>query len=211
MSAVATVILVSSAVVLTVQNVRHAYFLPPAQPREFVADWRTYAETGQRMGPQNAKVVVVVFNDYECPVCRRLPATLAEVRHANPESVAVVIRHFPLPGHALARAAAHASICAERFGRFNTMYQMLLSEGTLSSDPQWSDVASRAGIRQVGQFTKCMRESRTDSVLVADMADAIRVGAPGTPTLLVNGEKYFGIPFRLDDIVERHLNAAPAR
>lgn len=56
---------------------------------------------------------------------------------------------------------------------------------------------------------ECVSAVRTDSIVEADLAAATRLGAPGTPTVLVNGEMYLGNPFRFADIVERHLATTP--
>jgi protein-disulfide isomerase len=205
----ATGILALCAAVLTFNNVQATYFRPPSIPLHTFTDWRSYAETGQRMGPADPRVALVLFFDFECPACRALTTTLDEIREEYPESVSVVIRHWPIPGHKLAPTAAYASICAERFGRFEPMFRLLIAEGTLAGDPDWLDIAARVGIADTASFVGCMRDARTDSLVKADIADAARVGAMGTPTLLVNNEEYFGIPRDLRTIVRRHLDAQP--
>jgi protein-disulfide isomerase len=53
-----------------------------------------------------------------------------------------------------------------------------------------------------------MHTGRTKTVVDADVEAGNRLGVIGTPTLLINGEQYLGIPRGLDRIIRRHL-AAP--
>lgn len=200
-------VLAVCAVVLTFNNVRATYFRPPSIPLHVFDDWRSYSETGQRIGPTNPRVALVVFFDFECPACRALIATLDEIREEHPEAVSVFIRHWPIPGHRRAPTAAYASLCAERVGKFETMFRSLAAEGALAKEPDWPDFAGRLGITDTAGFIACMQDARTDSLVKADIAHAARVGAMGTPTLLVNNEEYFGIPRDLRKIVRRHLDS----
>src|SRR4051812_26481967 len=48
----------------------------PGKAIRTVANWRSYASDGRRIGPAGAAVTVVAFNDYECPFSRELAQRL---------------------------------------------------------------------------------------------------------------------------------------
>jgi protein-disulfide isomerase len=57
-------------------------------------------------GPTLAPVTLVVFSDFQCPFCKRLALTLAELQMQYPTQIRLVWKDLPLPGHAFAGPAA---------------------------------------------------------------------------------------------------------
>jgi protein-disulfide isomerase len=58
------------------------------------------------MGPPGAKVVIIEFADFECPVCAGfVNGALRAVRSEYPNDIAIVFRHWPLEYHHLAYPA----------------------------------------------------------------------------------------------------------
>jgi hypothetical protein len=103
----ATAVLVLCAIGLTGMSIHDAYgrwTAPPSSPWYIVPDWTEYARSGHRYGPQAASVVVVAFLDYQCAACRRLEGVLEDLLMKYAGNLGVVLRHFPLPGHATARS-----------------------------------------------------------------------------------------------------------
>src|SRR5262245_41479360 len=65
------------------------------------------------IGPDAAPVTIVEFTDFQCPFCKRVIPTLAQVRSRYGEKVKLVYRDFPLDNiHPQARKAAEAAQCA---------------------------------------------------------------------------------------------------
>ena len=61
------------------------------------------------MGPENAKVTLIEFADFECPSCRQLDLILRDSCPSHPE-IRLVLKHFPLTEiHPWAMTAAIAS------------------------------------------------------------------------------------------------------
>ena len=50
-------------------------------------------------GPENAKVTVVEFSDFECPYCKRGADTVEQILKAYPNDVRVAFKNLPLPFH----------------------------------------------------------------------------------------------------------------
>ncbi len=63
------------------------------------------------MGPEDAKITLIEFADFECPSCRQLDRVLRDYLPAHPE-IRLVFKHFPLKEiHPWAMTAAIATQC----------------------------------------------------------------------------------------------------
>src|SRR6185436_16242161 len=60
-------------------------------------------------GAAGAPVVIQVFSDFQCPFCKRVAPTIAELEKEFGSSVKIVWRHLPLPFHEDAALAAEAA------------------------------------------------------------------------------------------------------
>ena len=68
---------------------------------------------GPSFGPANAKVILVVFSDFECPYCREFASTVrANIPKKYPNDVRVVFEDFPIASiHPWAEVAAEDAHC----------------------------------------------------------------------------------------------------
>lgn len=205
----ALVVLTLCAVIVTGLVVRREFFAPPpGQPRATtVEDWREYARDGHRMGPADAPVTVVVFSDFQCRFCAVLMASLRDLRNAYPDEVAVVYRHFPLSNHEHAAAAARASECAGAQGRFEPFHDALFASQDSIGAISWDRFASEAGVKDLAAFRACTMNSAPSPALARDSAAGGRLRVSGTPTLLINDQRFQGAlpPPILDEHVRRAL------
>lgn len=62
-------------------------------------DWESWGESGIRIGPEDASMVVATFTDFNCPFCQKLAPVLDSLRTAFPDGVAIEHYHFPLRRH----------------------------------------------------------------------------------------------------------------
>jgi len=206
---VATALLVACSVAVTGLAVRRELFpsLGTAQgtvESARVAEWRSYAGRGQRVGPANARVTIVEFSDFECSFCRATAERIRAIRAKHPRDVALVYRHYPLPYHVHAVAAARASLCAARQGRFEPFHDQLFAHQDSLGVIAWSRLARAAGVEEPA-FGRCL-ESAPAAEVEADVRAGDRLGVRGTPTLLVNDRLLRGAPpGALEDAVERAL------
>jgi len=157
-----------------------------------VKDWSQYATAGHRQGPADAKVTIVEFADFQCPFCAKTSAELSEIYRHNPGEVAIVFRHFPLSIHPFAGAAAQASECAGREGKFQAYHDLLYSAQAEIGIESWSGFARRAGVVNIAAFESCLSDETVTKVILRDRAAGLALGVTGTPTLLVNGIEAVG-------------------
>ncbi len=149
--------------------------VPPAAPRR---------------GAAQPALVVQVFSDFECPFCGRVQPTLARLLEEH-EDVQLVFRHYPLPSHPGARAAAIAAVEVHRqlgdagFWAFHD--QLFEARARLDTDAL-VELAVRVGADGDGVRAAITTE-RHARIVDADVAAVARAGLRiGTPAFLV-GER----------------------
>ncbi|HSL20036.1 MAG TPA: vitamin K epoxide reductase family protein [Vicinamibacterales bacterium] len=144
-----------------------------------------------------AKVLVVKFNDYQCPACGQsyfdYKSVLAKYEASNPGAVRMVVKDYPLdpecnfntPGgaHQAACEAAVAARLAARKGKGEAMEEWLYSN-QVSLTPQSVRQAAAAigGVPDFdAQYQRVLQEVR------ADVAVGGAVNVRSTPTFIING------------------------
>lgn len=203
---VVATVLVISAVAYTAANVHHEFFPSDAaltQPLDSVSDWRSYAVEGAHQGPRTAPVKLVVFSDYECGVCRVLAQKAMVLRAEFPDELEVVWRHFPLAGHMASRAAAVAAWCAAEQGGFDRYPYLLFARQGELLQGRWGSYATEVGIRDSAEFAHCIEATEYAPALERDIAAGKELRVVSTPTILVNGDKFRGLPPDFDRLIYR--------
>ncbi len=195
-SAAATGVLVACSLVVAGLSVRQALFPPPPPsevPSTTQKDWLQYAAVGSSLGSPNAKPALVVFSDYQCPWCKRLDDVLHEVLAEHDEPLRFVYRHWPITSiHPQAKAAALAAICADQQSRFEAMSKLLYGKKDSLGLISWRDLATRAEVRDLDEFDRCVVGEAAEEILVRDSLDAVELQVIGTPTVLVAGRRING-------------------
>ncbi|MFZ5480012.1 MAG: DsbA family protein [Myxococcota bacterium] len=153
------------------------------------------------LGPDDARVQVVVFSDFQCPYCRRHAETTRQIARENPLAVRVVFVDYPLhvacnPGvtgehHAEACGAAIAGRCAGRQGRFWEMHDQLFQNQTELSRALYGKLARRIGL-DVAAFERCLADDSVLNEVRAEGALGKELGIQGTPATFVNGKLVSG-------------------
>lgn len=149
-----------------------------------------------RQGGQQAQVVIQEMSDLQCPFCRRVQATLEQVRQEYGGRVQIVWRDYPLPFHNEAPLAAEAAreVKRQRGDRAFFRYIDILFEN--QRELGLEKLVEYAG-RIRGVNARRLRralEQRTHQAAVEADIEAIRgvMGSIGTPTFLINGKKLVG-------------------
>lgn len=159
-----------------------------------------------------AAVVLVKFNDYQCPPCRQTfmeyKSVIAKYQQ-KPGTLKVVYKDFPLDPecNAFAPSGAHTSACeaavavrlAREKGRGEAMEEWLFAnQASLTPD------SVREAARTVGQVTDfAARYPGTLEVVKGDIAQGSQLQVRGTPTFFMNG-------IRMPNLRAEFLDAAIA-
>ncbi len=148
-------------------------------------------------GPENAKVTLVEYSDFECPYCAKHKETVDQIVEKYGNQVRVVFRHFPLSFHPNAEKAAEASECAAEQGKFWEMHDKIFAAndaGTMSVD-KWKEEAKNLGLN-TKKFNECLDSGKYADNISDESASGAAAGVEGTPATFVNGELVSGaLPF----------------
>ncbi|MBI3185026.1 MAG: thioredoxin domain-containing protein [Myxococcales bacterium] len=153
---------------------------PPPKPRKQVE------AKGPSRGPENAKVTIVEFSDFECPFCSRAHDTVEEVMQAYAGKVRLFFRHYPLPFHKKAGKAAEAASCAHEQGRFWEYHDLLFKNQQKLEVPDLKEHAKSLGLDQA-RFEQCLDSGKNLQTIQEDMQAGQKVGVDGTPAFFING------------------------
>ena len=168
----------------------------PEQAQE--AEVVTVSEDGDAfLGDKDAPIVMIEFSDFECSFCKRFfSETLPQIKenYIDKGLVKLVYRDRPLGNHANAVPAAEAAECAGALGDYWGMHDLLFEnfgEWRLDPSSSFNLYAENLGLN-MEEFTSCMENHDFKDEVLADAADADKVGARGTPTFFINGQRVVG-------------------
>lgn len=157
-------------------------------------------------GNKDAKVVVVNFDDFECPYCSRAHQTLfPELFKEYGDRVAFVYKDYPLSdAHPWAMHAAVDANCLA--AQNNDAYwdfadsihgnQSKVNSQT-SRDAQFAELDRSASAQaekhalDLSKFAACVKAQNEDAIK-ASMKEGDAVGVSATPTFFVNGQESDG-------------------
>jgi protein-disulfide isomerase len=142
-------------------------------------------------GPADAWVTVVEVSDFQCPFCKRVGPTLAEVQEKYGDDVRFVFKQNPLSFHQRAMPAARASACAGDQGKFWEMHDALFANQQQLNDPDLEKYAGDIGVDVVA-WKACYASDKHDAAIAAEQQQAVALGARGTPAFFINGRYLSG-------------------
>jgi len=191
-----------------------------------------YAETMSKIdttgrptrGAKSSKVVVVNFDDFECPYCSRLHQTLfPEILKEYGDRITFIYKDFPLVEihpwamHAAVDANCLAAQNNDAYWDFADYIHSNQNEINKESATQARfDALDRLTLAQgqkhnldASKLQACVK-AQDESAVKASMKEGEGVGAEATPTLFVNGEKIDGAvpPTELRAALDRALRDA---
>jgi protein-disulfide isomerase len=100
--------------------------------------------------------------------------------------VKLVFKNFPLAMHQHARAAAIASLAAQRQGKFWPLHDLLFENFNKLNPQKIRELAEQAGL-DMNRFDQDQKDAKLQQRIDADIQEGQRVGVRGTPTIFVNG------------------------
>jgi protein-disulfide isomerase len=151
----------------------------------------TDASLPPALGPVPAKVVVVVFSDFQCPVCRRCADATNQIAEEFPGDVRVEFWQHALSSHGSAENAAVASLAAQRQGQFWEYHDEVFRNQSALDRASLSRYAETLGLN-LEKFDKDYDDPTLRERVRAEGAFAERFAATSTPAFMVNGKLHVG-------------------
>ncbi|HKE15529.1 MAG TPA: Na+/H+ antiporter NhaA [Kofleriaceae bacterium] len=145
-----------------------------------------------RGAPTDDAVVVVAYEDFFCPYCRRLRQVFVRLRAALGDRLVYVVRHFPNErAHPGAELAARAAEAAARQGRFDQMHDRLYGREPPIGEDQLFDLARDLQL-DIDRFARDLASDQVRARVEEDLSEGRQNGVTGTPTMFIDGLRYDG-------------------
>jgi uncharacterized membrane protein/protein-disulfide isomerase len=177
---------------------------PPtaSQVSEFERYWEAREKVPIAIPSEGAKVLIVKFNDFQCPPCRNshmaYKPIIAKFAADRPGEVRYVLKDYPLDAECNANVAntIHPSACeaavAVRLARTHNREEAMI-EWIFANQPSLTPDLVKQGAREVGQVTDFdAKYTSTLESVKSDIALGKQLGVSATPTFFVNGKKVDG-------------------
>jgi len=134
-------------------------------------------------GPEDARVTVVQFFDYQCPYCKAAAPDFLRLMQANPD-VRFIFKEWPILDHGegiTSRYAAQAALAAQAQGKYLAVHEALMAERALT--PQAVDrILAANGVKGPVSSPEAAR------IVTNVRIDATNLTIEGTPTFFINGK-----------------------
>jgi protein-disulfide isomerase len=207
------------SVLIPVQVAGAKYYLlnPMVLESKILIETPIQTDTAIVIGNKNAKVTLIEFSDFECPVCALMkgsPKLSAEFKAQSPDFVPTIPKvmeeyvdsgkvkyifyNFPIDRiHKSARAAHNAALCANEQDNFKAYSDELYNQREAWVDANntnevLTEFATDLGLIE-SQFTTCLDTQKYNSQIDEEMQLALPYGVGGTPTYFVNKQIISGL------------------
>jgi protein-disulfide isomerase len=169
------------------------------------------------LGPATAPVTVVIFSDFQCPMCKQEADVIhKQLTAAFPEKVKVYFRDFPLEQlHNWARPAAIAGRCVYKLNPaafwdyHDWIYENQNYIGLDNLNSKIQEFATSKNLDSM-QLSRCIETKATAAEVNASQAVGTALTLNATPTIFINGRKLEGaVPWAtIEAIVKAELDHA---
>lgn len=142
--------------------------------------------TSPIMGPEDARVTLVVFSDFQCPYCSKEFPVVEQLMKKYPNDLNVVYKHFPLRSHTFAVPAAIAALAAEKQGKYLELTREMYKNFRSLNETTLQEYAKKAGL-DMEKFEQDRKNKAFEKQIQADRQLARKLGVRGVPSLYING------------------------
>ncbi len=174
--------------------------------------FRVPVDDAPALGPADALVTIVSFEDFQCPFCSRANPTLSRIVEHYGADVRIVYRHRILPFHQNAMPAAEAA--SEALAQrgpvgFWAMHDLLFENQASLGRADLDRYAASVGL-DMTRFANALDQHTHRAAIEAQDAAAQALGVTGTPTFFVNGVELLGAqPYdEFHRVIEEELTRA---
>lgn len=141
------------------------------------------------VGPKNAKIVIALFQDYQCGHCKTEAVAAADKLLADYSDVRIVFKELPIFGPK-SQSAARVAIAASHQGKYFPVFKALMADRSLDT------AAINAVLKSAGVDVKRAHADADSQAITTQLLDneklAREVGVEGTPTFVVGEHVIIG-------------------
>ena len=152
------------------------------------------------LGPENARVTIVEFSDFQCPYCAAAAQQARILLEKFPKDIRLVFKQFPLDDHSQAFLAAEASVAAHAQGKFWEMHNKLYDNFRTISPQNILVWAKEIGL-DMKRFVEDVDSGKYKQAVENEVKQGENAGVQGTPSFFFNGRRYSGA-FQADTVAE---------
>lgn len=193
------------------------------QQLDFATAWAQQPRVDLGIDPEGASVVVVKWNDFECPSCRQAEVlykpVLDKFATSHPGAVKYVVKDWPLDSacnfHMMSTIPRHEAACdaaaAARMARERGKYQEMVD--WIYANQGVTQAEMRAAAQRILGVTDFDREyARQLPEIRKDITDGGVLNITSTPTYFINGVRVGGLaPQQLEMAISLEIETARKR
>lgn len=156
------------------------------------------------LGAADAKIVIVEFGDFACPVCKNSYPKIREIGIKYKNNVKIIFRDYPLKENS--PDLTMAGRCAGEQGLFWPMHDKLFQNQRVYQKNNLTELANQIGA-DTKRFSDCLESEKYLTQIRKDFSDGELLKITGTPTWFVNGYKIEGdAPMKVwEEIINKFL------
>lgn len=174
----------------------------------YIDEWEKFErDHNATLGPDDAKIVIVEYTDFQCPFCQRhQEGTRKNLLKKYEGKIQLVYKHFPLQEiHPMAMLSAIAAQCAKREGKFWEVEEVFFKNSKKLDKELIVTIGKSVGLGDA--YANCIENKTTRAEVEKDIEDGVESGVSGTPTFLVNGKILKGaLPLEAFDTAIAEIN-----
>jgi protein-disulfide isomerase len=185
---------------------------PPPQDDKTV--WKVPVESSPIQGNKDAPVTLVLFSDFQCPFCKRVEDTLAQLSKDYDKKLRIVWKDRPLPFHN--RAMPAAEMCREARKQKGDAGFWACHKRLFEGNPKLEDADLEGYAKELGlnwaQVKDAIEKKKYEKEINEDIALADQLKASGTPHMFINGRRLVGAqPIdKFKSIIDEEIKKAEA-
>lgn len=143
------------------------------------------------LGDKNAKIMIIVFSDFQCPFSKRGADTIKSLKTKYGNKLSFVHKNLPLGFHPQAVPAAKAALAAGKQGKFYEYHDKLYESQRSLGEDLYVQIAKDLGLN-LSKFNADRNSQAIADQIEEDKTQAGKLGFRGTPGFTLNGVKILG-------------------
>lgn len=143
-------------------------------------------------GNRNAKIILVIYEDYECEYCGKAFRELKKLREWFKQKICVEYRHFPQAFHPFAFSAALVAEAAALQHKFIQTHDLIFERQEYLEYGVGGILQLLAKDYAVSleQLSEDMKKEELKRKINEDFENGIENNVRNTPTIFINGDMY---------------------